>query len=207
MPIEDLVHVGVALIGDQSGVAIKARWTVYVGSVDVADGDVELGDGELTVGQAADEALREGVAWLEVQAATRAATPPSLPPVDLPPEVSAPPTRQPRRSQPRRSQREQDPTGGVLATASLDVPAVVDPAGGDGPHDAVSTAQDAPSDAPGQRRKPVRRVGEAVPKSRRRPRDAVDDVQRRGLERAHEDPPPLARQAPSGVEAEAAGDL
>ncbi len=173
MPIEDLVHVGVALVVDQQGTALKGRWTVYVGSVDVREGDVDLNGAELPADQAAARAHAEAIEWLEIEAATKRPPTPSVPPVDAPqeepesPSVAAPTT--PRRSPgktPRRRKGSRGPVvadSGILAAASLDVPGPVDPPPLDLADDLVPPAEDPPADRPRQRRKRCGSVSDRVP--------------------------------------------
>lgn len=163
MPIEDLVHVGVSLISDQRGQAIKCVWTVYVGSVDLAQGALDLGNGGMSTGQAADAALREGVAWLEVQAATREPSPPSVPVPDAPREASPAPKSVQRAPTGSRGSRPGRAQGRRLASAAVDVPGVIDPAVGDLQDDSVSGREDSPTNAVRQARKPRRRSGQVRP--------------------------------------------
>lgn len=163
MPIEDLVHVGVSLIADQRGQCIKCVWTVYVGSVDLAQGALDLGNGGMAAGQAADAALREGVAWLEVQAATREPSPPSVPPVDDSPSEPAAPTRRTRQARQTVRSRPGGPERRVLASAAVDVEGVVDPPVGDLEDHSVGLRENAPANARAGGRKPRRRVGQVLP--------------------------------------------
>ena len=162
MPIEDLVHVGVSLIGDQRGQAIKCVWTVYVGSVDLAQGALDLGNGGMAVAQAAAAAHEAGMEYLRVQAATRDVDAPPSPPLEdvpaTPPsdvDVQAPTTR--RRSRPQRA------GGRVLASTTDGVERVVDPAVSDLEDDSVRLRENPPANRRRQRSEGARRLGEVRP--------------------------------------------
>jgi hypothetical protein len=133
VPIEDLVHVGVAVVADQEGLAHSCRWTVYVGSVDVTTDQLDLHERSVDVGQAVKEAHREAITYLEVMAASKITPPDATPPSPPSTASTAPLRRRPRGASVRIDPSPADRVEGV-----------VDPPGRDRRDDPVGRRVDAP---------------------------------------------------------------
>lgn len=212
MPIEDLVHVGVALVVDQQGVALKCRWTVYVGSVDVFEQSLDVGQEALVASEAATAAHREAIRWLEVQAATKRPPTPSVPLVDDAVDVPTPDSGDSSRStggrEPRRRRGQSGPrraVARVLASTSLDVEDIVDPPRSDLLQGPVTLAENAPPDVGGEAGQRRRRSGQRGAARGADPGEGAGLIDLVGAERSDEDTPPVPRPRRRGVEREGDG--